>query len=316
MTTTQDRSQREPGAVVDDAFVLGGNVFGWTADEAESFAVLDAYVEGGGRMVDTADVYSDWVPGNRGGESEEIIGRWLAARGVRDEVQVATKVGQHADATGLGRASIRAGVEASLRRLGTDRIDLYYAHFDDPETPLEETMAAFDELVREGKVLRLAASNYSPQRLREALDVSRAHGLARFEVFQAHYNLVRREKFEAELRPLLLERDVATLTYYSLAQGFLTGKYREPGTGDSVRSKPALRYLDDRGRAVLAELDRLAGRHGVPVAAVSLAWLRAQPTVAAPVASARTPAQLGDLAASRGLELDPDDLAALDRASA
>lgn len=316
MAATQDRSGNGSAVEVSDAFVLGGNVFGWTADEAASFAVLDAFVEGGGRMIDTADVYSDWVPGNSGGESEEIIGRWMADRGVRDQVQIATKVGQHAAARGLSRVSIRTGVEASLRRLGTDRIDLYYAHFDDPDTPLEETMAAFDELVREGKVLRLGASNYTPGRLREALDIGHANGTARFEVVQAHYNLVRREKFERDMRPLLLERDVVTLTYYSLAQGFLTGKYRAQGDGDSVRAKPAERYLDDRGRSVLGELDRIAGKHSVPVAAVALAWLRAQPTVAAPVASARTTAQLADLAATRDLELDADDLAALDRASA
>ena len=299
-----------------EAFVLGGNVFGWTATEDESVAVLDAYVEGGGRTIDTADAYSAWVPGHRGGESEEIIGRWLAARGHRDSLMIATKVGQHPGAPGLSRASIRAGIEGSLRRLRTDRVDLYFAHFDDPDTPLEETVAALDELVREGKVRHLAASNYAPDRLVRAFDVAADGGLAGFVAFQAHYNLVRRSAFETRYRDLLAARGLAVLTYYSLAQGFLTGKYRDGGSdGTGPRVAPAVRYLDDRGRRVLAVLDRLAAGHGVPPAAVALAWLSAQPVVTAPTVSARTPAQLAEISACRGLRLDPAELAALDEAS-
>ncbi|MER7113457.1 aldo/keto reductase [Saccharomonospora azurea] len=315
-STTSVTDGTASAAVVDEAFVLGGNVFGWTADAAESFAVLDAFVEDGGRMIDTADVYSAWVPGNAGGESEEIIGRWLASRGHRDRVQIATKVGRHPNAQGLTRTAIRTGLEASLRRLNTDYLDVYCAHFDDPDTPLEETLAAFDELVREGVVRHLAASNYPPERLREAFDLCEAHGWARFELVQAHYNLVRREKFETQLRPLLLERGVAALPYYSLAQGFLTGKYRQADNAErGVRSSAALRYLNERGRRVLDTLDGIADAHRVPVAAVALAWLRAQPAVAAPLASARTPRQLADLNAARTLRLTPEELTALDDAS-
>jgi aryl-alcohol dehydrogenase-like predicted oxidoreductase len=304
------------GTLEQEFLVLGGNVFGWTADEQESFAVLDGFVEGGGRVVDTADSYMASVPGLQGGESETIIGRWMAARGNRDRITLATKVGRHPEHANLRAGTIRAALDASLQRLGTDHVDLYYAHVDDPDTPLDETMEAFDALVREGKVGRLGASGYTPERLREALDVSATHGWARFEVFQEHYNLVRREAFERDLRPLLLERDVVALPFYGLAQGFLTGKYREPGTGGSVRSRAAERYLDERGFRVLAALDLVAAKHAAPVAAVSLAWLRAQPSVGAPVASARTPGQLADLVASRDLRLDDDDLAALDAASA
>lgn len=302
--------------VIGDSFVLGGNVFGWTADEEESFAVLDAFVKAGGLMVDTADVYMASVPGLRGGESEEIIGRWLAARGTRNEVTLATKVGMHPEFKGLRPDTIRSALEASLRRLGVDRIDVYYAHLDDPETPLAESLAALDELVREGKVGRLGASNYSPARLREALELSARHGWARFEFVQAHYNLVRRETFEAELRPVLIDHDVVALPYYSLAQGFLTGKYRTPGSGDSVRSRAAERYLADaRGPRVLGVLDRLSAKHRAAPAAIALAWLREQPTVGAPLASARTLAQLPDLVASREVVLDADDLTDLDAAS-
>lgn len=299
---------------VEDDFVLGGNVFGWTADEAQSVEVLDAFFDHGGTMVDTADVYSAWVPGNSGGESEEIIGRWMAARGNRGEVVVSTKVGQLAAAEGLSRSSIRAGVEASLERLQTDYIDIYYAHFDDETVPLEETLGALDELVREGKVRYLAASNYSPERLEAALDVSASNGWAGFVAFQAHYNLVRRAKFEQEYRQLLLERGVAVFPYYSLAQGFLTGKYRRPDDGDSVRAKPATKYLDERGTALLGVLDQVASQRAVSQAAVALAWLNAQPVVGAPVASARTAAQLTELLQVRGLVLGTDEMAALDEA--
>lgn len=300
---------------IDDPYVLGGNVFGWTADERESFAVLDAYADAGGQMIDTADVYAAWVPGNAGGESERIIGAWMAARGNRDRVRIATKVGQLASAPGLSRRSIRVGVEGSLRRLGTDHVDVYYAHFDDPDTPLEETMAALDELVREGKVGHLGASNYPPGRLAAALGVSAANGWASFEVYQAHYNLVRRARYETDYRDLLLERGLPALTYYSLGQGFLTGKYRDGADHGTARTPQALRYLDDCGRAVLAVLDEVSDAHGVSPAAVALAWLREQPSVAAPIVSARTVAQLKELEQVRELRLAHDEIAALIEAS-
>jgi aryl-alcohol dehydrogenase-like predicted oxidoreductase len=301
---------------MNDFLVLGGNVFGWTADKEQSFAVLDGFVEGGGRVVDTADSYMAGVLGLRGGESEEIIGLWMAARGNREQVTVATKVGRHPELGNLRGDTIRAALEGSLRRLGTDHVDVYYAHLDDADTPLEETLGTFDALVREGKVRRLGASGYTPERLRQALDVSEANGWARFELFQDHYNLVRREKFEAEMRPLLLRRGVAALPYYSLAQGFLTGKYRTAGSCGSVRSRAAERYLDDRGHRVLATLDELSAQHGAPLAAIALAWLREQPVVGAPLASARTPEQLTDLMAAKDVHLGPDDVEKLDTASA
>jgi len=306
----------DTGPVAGDFLVLGGNVFGWTADEEQSFAVLDGFVEGGGRMIDTADSYMASIPGMRGGESEEMIGRWMASRGNRGDVRLATKVGRHPELDNLRGPTIRTAIENSLRRLGTDHVEVYYAHLDDTETPLEETLETFDALVREGKVGSLAASGYTPDRLREALDVSEANGWARYEMFQDHYNLVRRSTFESEVRPLLAERGVVALPFYALAQGFLTGKYREAGTGTSVRSGAAERYLDKRGRRILAALDALSEKHGAPLAAISLAWLREQPGVGAPVASARTPEQLPELVAARDVHLDADDLAALDAASA
>jgi aryl-alcohol dehydrogenase-like predicted oxidoreductase len=314
LSRTNDNDANTPD-LGSESFVLGGNVFGWSATEEQSIAVLDGFAEAGGRAIDTADVYSAWVAGNKGGESESIIGRWMAARKNRDRLIISTKVGQLQAAPGLSRASIRTGLEASLRRLRTDYIDVFYAHFDDPETPLEETMWAFDEVVREGKVRFLAASNYSPKRLREALDISRANGSTGFSAFQVHYNLVFREDFEQKFRPLLAERSVLALPYYSLAQGFLTGKYRASGNAGSVRAKEATRHLGKGGLRVLAELDRLAEAHGVPQAAVALSWLKAQPGVGAPLASARTTRQLTDLLATHRLQLSVDDLTALDVAS-
>jgi aryl-alcohol dehydrogenase-like predicted oxidoreductase len=296
---------------------LGGNVFGWTADEPASFAVLDAYRESGGCFLDTADAYSHWVEGNAGGESEDIIGRWMRSRSCRDDTVVATKVGQHPDASGLSRSSIRAGVEASLRRLRTNYIDLYYAHFDDPDTPLEETLAALDELVQEGKVRYLAASNYSVERLTEALLICDSGGLERFVAFQVHYNLARRDRFEQRYRALLCREGIVAIPYYSLANGFLTGKYRRPqDLASNPREKAVARMLDERGHRVLAALDEVAAAHGAAVATVALAWLAAQPAVAAPLASARTPAQLRDLTAFPRLPLSESELALLDEVSA
>ncbi|OUE23561.1 aldo/keto reductase [Clavibacter michiganensis] len=286
---------------------FGGNVFGWTADEATSFQLLDAYTAAGGNFVDTADVYSAWKPGNSGGESEEIIGRWLASRGRPDGLVIATKVGAHEAAKGTSRDSVRRGVEASLRRLGVDAIDLYYAHVDDRDTPIEETVTALAELVAEGKVRAIGASNFTAERLQAALDVSAREGIARFEVLQNRYNLVARDDYEGELADLLVREGIGSAPYSSLASGFLTGKYRGSEV-DSPRAGTASKYYDDHGRALLEVLDRVAEAHGVSVTTVSLAWLRAQPSVTAPIASARDLTQLPDLLASVELELTAGEL--------
>ena len=295
---------------------FGGNVFGWTADEATSFALLDAFVDGGFNLVDTADVYSHWVPGHVGGESEAIIGRWLKASGKRDRIVLATKVGKPMGPglSGLSRAYIRSAVEASLRRLQTDRIDLYQSHDDDGATPLDETMSAFAELIREGKVRTIGASNFSAPRLAEALATSAQLGLPRYECLQPHYNLVERG-YETELAQLCAGAGLACVPYFSLAVGFLTGKYRAGTRVDSARARGASRYLDDRGIAVLAALDAISAAHGTTQAAVALAWLLAQPTVVAPIASARTAGQLAELLPCVGLELTAEELDQLGRTS-
>jgi len=295
---------------------LGANVFGWTADEPESFAVLDAYKAAGGNFVDTADGYSQWVAGNRGGESEEIIGRWMARRGNRDAIVLATKVGSKGDRKGLTADNVRVATEESLARLQTDRIDLLYTHRDDEVTPPEETMGALDELVREGKVRHVAASNVSPARLEAALEASAREGLVRYVALQPHYNLVERG-YEDGLADVCRRHDLGCLPYYALAKGFLTGKYR-PGDdgGESQRAQGARAYLDERGERVLSALDAAAAAHDVPVAAVSLAWLAARPTVIAPIASARTPAQLAELLAMTDVVLRDDEVRALDAAGA
>jgi aryl-alcohol dehydrogenase-like predicted oxidoreductase len=286
---------------------LGGNVFGWTADEPISFDVLDAYVAAGGNFVDTADSYSAFHPGNSGGESETIIGNWMAARGNRDHVVVATKVGQLPGRTGLAPGTIRAACDDSLRRLQTDRIDLYYAHKDDPDTPLEDTVAAFGELIEAGKVRYVGASNYSAERLAEAMELSRRHGLPSFVALQPHYNLVERD-YEQSLRPVVEREGLACLPYFALARGFLTGKYRDDTAVDSPRASRAEAYLDDRGRAVLAALDEVASAHSTTVAAVAIAWLRMQPTVVAPLASARNVRQLAEILPGASLDLSAEEL--------
>ena len=304
---------------------LGTNVFGWTADETASFAILDAFVEAGGTMLDKADSYMARAEGNSGGESETVIGNWLAARGDRDRVVVATKVGQLPGRTGLSRDNVVAACEDSLRRLRTDRIDLYYVHRDDPDTPQEEYLSAFDELVRAGKVRAVGASNVDPDRLRSALEISGRDGLARFEAVQPHYNLMERD-YESEQALLVGAEGLSCFPYFGLAKGFLTGKYR-PGGGDvdsgassgamaAARAEGARAYLDDRGERVLGVLDDVAAAHDVPVASVALAWLGAQPTVAAPIASARTVDQLRAILPSMDLKLAPDELTALSDASA
>ncbi|WP_433239588.1 aldo/keto reductase [Streptosporangium sp. CA-135522] len=294
---------------------LGGNVFGWTADRDASFAVLDAYAEAGGNFVDTADVYSQWVPGHSGGESETIIGEWMAARRNRDRIVVATKVGMLDSRPGLSAANIRAAVEDSLRRLRTDHIDLYWAHIDDAETPLEETLGTFDSLVREGKIRNIGASNYGPERLAEALSISERDGLARYGVLQQPYNLMERG-YEGALRDVVVSAGLTSTPYYGLARGFLTGKYQPGVEVDSPRAGQASKYLaTERGPRVLDALGKAAATHGVAPAAVALAWLAAQPTVAAPIASARNVEQLKPLLAVAGLTLSEDELATLDEAS-
>ncbi|HTK61584.1 MAG TPA: aldo/keto reductase [Pseudonocardia sp.] len=294
---------------------LGGNVFGWSADAEESFALLDDYVEAGGNFVDTADSYMWRAPGNSGGESEQIIGDWMASRGNRDRMVIATKVGSWPEHPGLSRANIRTAVQGSLRRLGTDRIDLYYAHRDDPDTPLEETVAAFDELVRAGTVRYVAASNYDAPRLTEALAIADRNGMARYVAAQPHYNLMERD-FENELAGLLSEQGLSCLPYYGLAKGFLTGKYTRDTPVQSVRAEGAAEYLTDRGRRVLGVLAEVAAAHGVAQAAVALAWLADRPTVSTPIASARTREQLAELLAMADLELAPEELERLTEASA
>ncbi|GAA4818803.1 aldo/keto reductase [Sphingosinicella ginsenosidimutans] len=290
--------------------VLGGNVFGWTVKSREdSFRILDRFAEAGGVMIDTADVYSAWAPGNRGGESETIIGEWLKRRGGHDGVLIATKVGF---STGLSKRSIAEAVDASLARLGVETIDLYYAHKDDPATPQEESAAAFDALVKAGKVRMLGASNFSADRFAAALDLSAREGLARYEVLQPRYNLVQREEFEGALQDLCVARGVAVLPYYGLASGFLTGKYRSKADiGKSVRGDRMSAFLDGNGLAVLAALDAIAAEIGATPAQVALAWLAAQPAIAAPIASATSVAQLEELLGVLTLELDPDQLARL-----
>jgi aryl-alcohol dehydrogenase-like predicted oxidoreductase len=292
---------------------LGGNVFGWTADEEQSFAVLDAYAEAGGNFIDTADVYPAWVPGNSGGESEAIIGAWMAARGNRDRMVIATKVFSHPQFPGLSAANIAAAAEASLRRLQTDRIDLYYAHRDDEKVELTETLGAFDALVGAGKVRVLGASNYRPERLTEALAVSEREGLAAYQVVQDQYNLLERD-YERTLRPVVAEHGLVELPYYALASGFLSGKYRNRADVDSARAATAAKYADERGDRVLQALDTIAAEHGCAMTTVALAWLAAQPTIGAPIASARTVAQVAPLVAAAHLELTEAELAELDAA--
>lgn len=290
---------------------LGGNVFGWTADEQRSFAVLDAYMEGGGNFIDTADTYSTWLPGHVGGESESILGRWMSARKNRGHVILATKVGSRMgtapDAYGLSRHYILEEVEASLRRLQTDYIDLYQAHRDDTETPLEETLAAFDALVRQGKVRYIGASNYSAVRLREALHISSQHGYARYECLQPPYNLMNRAAYEGELQALCLEEGLGVITYSSLASGFLSGKYRQ---GKELPSSPRARgiqerYMNEQGFRVLEALDHVAATHSATVSQVALAWIMAQPGITSAIASATSVEQVHELLGAVEVSLLP-----------
>ncbi|MCY9783062.1 aldo/keto reductase [Nocardiopsis sp. EMB25] len=296
---------------------LGGNVFGWTADETASFQVLDAYTAAGGTIVDTADVYSAWVEGHRGGESETVIGAWLAARGRPDDLVIATKVSQHPEFRGLSRANVRAAAHASLHRLGVRTIDLYYAHFDDRDTPLAESAEAFSSLVDEGVIRYIGLSNHSPDRIREWLDICADQGLHAPVCVQPHYNLMERG-IETDLVPLAQERGLALLPYFGLARGFLTGKYRHGGPDvDSPRAGSARAYLDrPRGERVLEALDAIAAEHGVPQASVALAWLADRPGVVSAIASARDAAQLEGLLPVHGLKLTKEESDRLTKASA
>lgn len=302
--------------------VLGGNVFGWSVDEPASFALLDAAVEGGLTAFDTADVYSHWVPGNKGGESETIIGKWLKRSGKRKDVQIHTKggapgaPGELAGANAAG-AYLAKAVENSLRRLQTDYIDLYYVHYDDKVTPPEDTLGAFQKLIQQGKIKAIAASNYEPDRLRQSLDVAKAKGLPAFTELQTLYNLYAREPFESTLQPLCNERQVGVLTYFSLAHGFLSGKYRS--AADQAKSKARggaiAQYLNPRGMRILDALQKVADGKSAKSAQVALAWLITRPTVAAAIASATSKEQLADLVTATKLKLSAEDLAELDKAS-
>ena len=298
---------------------FGGNVFGWTADEATSFRLLDAFVDAGFNLVDTADVYSLWVDGNRGGESETIIGKWLAKTGKRDRVVIATKVGfdRKEAGKGLSRAYILQSVEESLGRLRTDHIDLYQSHVEDPGTTHEETLSTYAELIAAGKVRAIGASNFKPQALRDALDTSARLGLPRYETLQPLYNLCDRAGFEAELGPLCREEGIGVIPFYALASGFLTGKYRsEADFALSQRGKRAKTYFDERGLRIVSALDAVAKDLGATPGQVAIAWLMAQPGIAAPIASGRTVEQVRELVDAARLELDASAIAALDAASA
>ena len=296
--------------------VLGGNTFGWTSDESESDQVLDAYTQAGGNLIDTADVYSAWAPGHSGGESEIVLGRWLAKNGNRNKVLVATKVSQHPQYSGLSAKNIEAAADASLLRLGLDVIDLYYAHFDDSSTPLEETAAAFDKLVKEGKARAIGLSNYTPDRIREWFSIARKEGLTLPVALEPQYNLVYRKDYENGLMPVAKDENLAVFPYFSLASGFLTGKYR---TMDDLKGKQREGMVKDfftqEGLDVVAAMDGIAKAHGVELATVALAWLNHRPGIAAPIASARTPEQLPALLAAAHLELSDQDMQTLNQVS-
>jgi aryl-alcohol dehydrogenase-like predicted oxidoreductase len=299
--------------------MLGGNVFGWTADEPTSFKLLDAFVAAGLGFIDTADSYSTWVPGHVGGESETVIGNWIKRSGKRDKVVIATKVGSEipGQGKGLSKAWIMRQAEASLKRLQTDHIDLYQSHRDDPNTPVEETLAAYAQLIQQGKVRVIGCSNFTAERIKESLAASRKHGWPRYESLQPHYNLYERESYETSLEPLSLQEKLGVVPYYSLASGFLTGKYRsESDLTKSPRGQAAKKYLNERGFRILQALDQVAEKHRSTPAQVALAWLMARPSITAPIASATSVDQLNDLIAATQLELDRPSIELLNQASA
>ncbi|MCC2590843.1 aldo/keto reductase [Chryseobacterium sp. MFBS3-17] len=299
-------------------FNLGGNVFGWTLNEEQSFEILDAYLAAGFNFIDTADMYSYWIDGGAGGQSETIIGKWMKSRGNRDQVIIATKVGgptgEHE--TNSGREHILKTVEKSLERLQTDYIDLYYLHYDDGKTPVAETLDTFDELVKTGKVKHIAVSNITPERLRESLEYSDQNNIAKYQVLQPLYNLVERAGYEKDFAPMVEAHQLTVFPYYALASGFLTGKYRsEADFSKSPRGQGAAQYLNEKGLGILNVLDQVAEKHQTVPAAVSLAWLAAQPHIGGPVASATSTEQLTEILSSATLVLDSEDLKQLDEAS-
>lgn len=295
---------------------LGGNTFGWTSDKADSEAVLDGFTAAGGNFIDTADGYSAWVPGNEGGESETIIGEWMKSRGNRDQVVIATKVSTHPKFQGLGAGNILDAADCSLDRLQTDHIDLYYAHYDDPETPLLESIAAFDQLVKAGKVRYVGLSNYTPDRIAEWMRICTENNFTVPVALQPHYNLVHRADFERGYAPLAAGHGLAVFPYFSLASGFLTGKYRSAGDAEGrPRGAGVARYLTDEGFGVISALDEVAGARGASITTAALAWLLAKPTITAPLASASRPEQLADLFAAAELQLTAGEVDRLDEAS-
>jgi aryl-alcohol dehydrogenase-like predicted oxidoreductase len=297
--------------------MFGGNVFGWTADEATSFSMLDAFVDAGLDFIDTADVYSAWAPGNHGGESEAIIGKWFQRSGKRDRIVLATKVSKHPQRKGLSAANIQAAVEDSLRRLQTDYIDVYFSHDDDTATPLAETLGAYQRLIEAGKVRMIGASNYSGARVEEALALSRQYGLPEYQVLQPEYNLYDRAGYETDLEPVALAYQLGVVVYWSLASGFFSGKYRsKEDLADKARGSRVEKYLNERGLRILGALDRVAARHASTPASVALAWLIARPSVTAPIASATSLRQLESLVAAVHLTLTGSDIRELDDASA
>ena len=296
--------------------VLGGNVFGWTSKGDDGFAVLDAYYEAGGRMIDTADVYSAWVPGNKGGESEAVIGRWLESRGVRDEMRIHTKTGMLGGKELYEPARVLQSLDASLERLRTDYVDLYYAHIDYPELPVRDIVAAFDGAMRTGKVRELGASKFTAERLTQALGAARTLDATPFTVLQNEYNLLNRGDFGPDMQQLCAENGIAMLPYYGLAAGYLTGKYRTPEDAEGVERGDRVEEFITRGAPVLEAMDAIAAENGFSLPAIALAWLRVQPGIAAPIASARTVEQLGPLIESTRLELTDEQLARLTSAQA
>lgn len=296
---------------------LGGNVFGWTADKQRSFELLDAFVDGGFNLIDTADNYSHWVPGNEGGESESIIGEWLKRSGKREQVVIATKVAKWERRRGLSAKTIRAAAEDSLKRLGVEQIDLYFSHEFDADVPQAETLGAYARLIEEGKVRAIGASNFSATQLADALDVSAKHKLPRYEVLQPQYNLIERKGYEAELEPLAREHHLGVISYFALASGFLTGKYRDESDLEGhARGGSVQKYLNAHGKRILRALDDVAKRHDAQPVQIALAWLMARPGLTAPIASATTVEQLGELMDAASLKLGEGDIEALDNASA
>ena len=312
-TMTQKISIPETDLVV-HPLCLGGNVFGWSADGAQSFAILDAYVEAGGNFIDTADVYSEWKPGNKGGESETIIGNWMKSRGNRSEMVIATKVAKLSTRPGLSPENISAALEDSLRRLQTDYIDLYYSHEDDAKTPMGQTLLRYTELISVGKIRYIGASQHTGARLADALELSKRDGYAAYVALQDQYNLVERNPFESEQEEVVRSYGISAIPFFGLAKGFLSGKYRPGVAVDSVRADGVLSYQNEKGWALIELLDQLSRKYGSSISAISLAWLRSNPAVSTPIASARTVEQLREIV--QIVELEDADIDALDRASA